>query len=205
MQVLLDIQEALLNFGDIYAHLWPEEDTPRILARVLIHFNYGAAVRSNEADKCRLVLDFCDSVLRDNACRALVKDPPLSFRRAKERWADLADRQPAQPKYQNQGQDGRYTANRSNTPAAASTRGGHGAQGNRGGSQFKGKVARQTVGGASFAVCFDYNKVGGCTRRPAKGCGCDDGKGGVFAHACNFLDTSSGKWCLAIHPRHSNH
>ena len=207
--MLLDIHEALLNFGDIYAHLWPEDDTPRILMRVLIHFNYGAVVRGSEADRCKLILDFCDSVLRDNACRALVKDPPLSFRRTKEKWGDLADRQSAAvSRYQgsNQGQDGRNQSNKSNAASgAASNRGGPGAQGGRNGNQFKGKVARLTVGGASFAVCFDYNKISGCTRRQAKGCGCDDGKGGVFAHACNFLDTSTGKWCLAIHPRHSNH
>ena len=210
--MLLDIQEAVLNLADVMAELWPEDDTPRIINRVLIHFNYGAGLKSSEGDRCRFIVDFCDSLLRDNACRALVMDPPLSFRRAKEKWADLAERQ-----------GGQFSSNGVATPASQSS-GGNGGGGNanrsrgggrgggatgggsaRAGNSTRGRVARYFVGGTGYAVCFDYNKVGGCTKRTPKGCGCDDGRGGVFAHACNFLDTSTNKWCLALHDRASNH
>jgi len=75
-QVLLDIQEAIINLADVMADLWPEDNTPRIIQRVLVHYNYGAAMKGSEADRCRFILDYCDSLLRDNACRALVMDPP---------------------------------------------------------------------------------------------------------------------------------
>jgi len=194
-----------VNLADVMADLWPEDDTPRILTRVLIHYNYGAGLRSSEADRCRFIMDFCDSLLRDNACRALVMDPPLSFRRAKERWSDMAERLggagnnsgAAAPTNQGGG------ANR----GRGGGRGGGGTGGgpNRAGTQTRGRVARYFVGGTGYPICFDYNKAAGCTKRTAKGCGCDDGRGGVFAHACNFLDTSTGRWCLALHPRDGNH
>ena len=192
--------------ADVMADLWPEDNTPRIIQRVLVHYNYGAAMKGSEADRCRFILDYCDSLLRDNACRALVMDPPLSFRRAKEKWADMAERCPAGNTTSagfnssgsgQQNQAGKGRANNKTGSAAGS--------GNRAGNSIKGRVARYFVGGTGFAVCFDYNKATGCTRRPAKGCGCDDGRGGVFAHACNFLDTSTGKWCLALHSRDGNH
>jgi len=210
--MLLDIQEAIINFADVMADLWPEDDTPRILFRVLIHYNYGAGLKTSEAERCRFIVDFCDTLLRDNACRALVMDPPLSFRRAKERWADLAERQgglagssnTAQPATQfSNGGGGGSNANR----GRGGGRGGGGGNSgpNRAGNSSRGRVARYFVGGTGYAVCFDFNKVGGCTKRAPKGCGCDDGRGGVFAHACNFLDTSTGKWCLALHDRSGNH
>ena len=201
-----------MNMADVLADLWPEDDTPRILLRVLIHFNYGASLKALEGERCRFIMEFCDALLRDNACRALVMDPPLSFRRAKEKWADMAERQGSQ-----HGGAGSATApaqsNNNGNSGGNSNRGRGGGRGggsngggpNRAGNSTRGRVARYFVGGAGFAVCFDYNKATGCTKRPAKGCGCDDGRGGVFAHACNFLDTSTGKWCLALHDRASNH
>jgi len=208
LQAILDIQEALLNMADVMADLWPEDDTPRIMFRVLVHYNYGAAIKGSEADRCKFIVDYCDSLLRDNACRALVMDPPLCFRRAKERWADMAERCPTitggttATSYGNTSQGQQGGANR----GRGGGRGGGSAGGTaRAGNSSKGRVARYFVGGTGYAVCFDYNKAGGCTRRTAKGCGCDDGRGGVFAHACNFMDTSTGKWCLALHGRDGNH
>jgi len=210
--LLLDIQEALVNMADVMADLWPEDDTPRILLRVLIHFNFGAGLKSSEAERCRFIMEFCDSLLRDNACRALVMDPPLSFRRAKEKWADLAERQggmynsnsAATTMSQNNGGGG--GGNNTNRGRGGGRGGGGNTSGpNRAGNQIRGRVARYFVGGTGYPVCFDYNKTGGCTRRTPKGCGCDDGRGGVFAHACNYLDTSTGKWCLALHDRVGNH
>ena len=52
LQAILDIQEALLNMADIMADLWLEDDTPRIMFRVLVHYNYGSAMKGSEADRC---------------------------------------------------------------------------------------------------------------------------------------------------------
>ena len=45
---------------------------------------------------------------------------------------------------------------------------------------------------------------GVCSRKPGV-VGCEDGRGGQFAHVCNFLDPGSNKFCLAKHSRVGNH
>jgi len=50
---VLAIQEALLNFGDIYAKLWPLDNTPRRLERVLNYYGFGENTGSSERERCR--------------------------------------------------------------------------------------------------------------------------------------------------------
>ena len=92
-KAVLDIQEAVANLADVLAELWPADDTARIINRVLILYNFGAAAKGGEQDRCKLLVEFVDAVLRENASRAVVKDTPLSFRQVKERWADTAEKQ----------------------------------------------------------------------------------------------------------------
>jgi hypothetical protein len=40
----------------------------------------------------RVVSDFIDTFFRENARRALAKEPPLTAREAKERWTELMER-----------------------------------------------------------------------------------------------------------------
>ena len=95
-KAVLDIQEAVANLADVLAELWPADDTARIINRVLILYNFGAAVKGGEQDRCKLLVEFVDAVLRENASRAVVKEAPLSFRQVKERWGDVAPTKPAQ-------------------------------------------------------------------------------------------------------------
>jgi len=189
----VELMETLLNMADVFAELWPLDPTPRVLMRVVLHHNFAAAARSSEADRLRLVLDFCDSVLRENASRAVEQDPPLTFREAKERWAELAERGVGSggggPTNQNRRRD-----NIADGRAAGNTRGGAAA---------KSKVCRLVSGGQSVPVCFLYNR--NTCKRTTKGSGCDDGRGGVFAHVCNFWDSATNKFCLKTHPREGNH
>ena len=90
---MLDIQEAVANLGDMLEELWPADDTARIINQVLIQYNFGAAAKGGEQDRCNLLVEFVDAVLRENASRAVVKEAPLSFRQVKERWEDVAERQ----------------------------------------------------------------------------------------------------------------
>ena len=76
---MLDIQEAVANLGDMLEELWPADDTARIINRVLIQYNFGAAAKGGEQDRCNLLVEFVDAVLRENASRAVVKEAPLSF------------------------------------------------------------------------------------------------------------------------------
>jgi hypothetical protein len=189
-----DVIEALLNMADIMAELWPQDNTPRILLRVLVHFKFGATVRENETEKCKIIAEFCDAVLRENASRAVGRDPPLSFRQAKERWTDVAERYAT---------GGGFGGGRQNQNGGKSTGGVGGQQQQRGGGVLVRNRYRYTWNGRQYAVCFDYNR-GGCGRK-ATACGCEDGKGVVFAHVCNFYANQTGKHCLAQHPRVGNH
>ena len=64
---LLAVQEALCNFGDVYRCLWPQDNTPRRLSRVLVHFEYGARLGGSEKERSKLLENFCDKVMRETA------------------------------------------------------------------------------------------------------------------------------------------
>ena len=152
--------------------------------------------------------EFVDDVLRESASRANRGKEPLSCRRLRERWRDLTDKRrgPAQMTAKQQANSSGTTAggssnNNSGTGAAAGRGGKTGARGGgRAGTQFRGTAAK--FGGN--AVCYLYNsRKAGCPRTAKPG-GCDDGKGGIYAHVCNF-EATPGNHCLAAHPRHANH
>jgi hypothetical protein len=189
-----DVLEALVNMADILADLWPLDNTPRILMRVLIQYKFGASVADGEADRCKMIAEFCDGVLRENASRAVGHLPPLSFRQAKERWSDTAERYtPVSKPGKGDGGRGQQAGNAGASAGA----------GKSGGGAVRSRGARFQHGGRQFGVCFDYNR-GICNRRAA-GCGCEDKKGVIYAHVCNFFLTSANKYCLASHPRVGNH
>jgi len=213
-----DVREALLNLADVQAELWPYDNTARILQRVLHNVNYGAALRGSEQDKVRLLVEFCDGVLRENACRAVEQDTNLSYRQAKERWADIAERVGTSGNTSGQ-QNDQQAGQSSNSSSNRGGRGGFGGRnagpagrgggqtgpsgGFRGGAAARGRAARLQQGAISYAVCFNFNR-GNCGR-VQKGVGCDDGRGGVFAHVCNHFDITTGKYCLLQHSRDGNH
>lgn len=89
---IIDIQRALSNMTEIYACIWPLDPTPRVLNRVLLHYDFGAGYGSDEKNRCKLLEQFCDLVLSENARKAVRDDPPLSWEKAKERWRDCAER-----------------------------------------------------------------------------------------------------------------
>ena len=199
-KAVLDIQEAVANLADVLAELWPADNSARIINRVMVLYNFGAAIKGSEQDRCRMLTEFVDVVLRENASRAVVKDVPLSFRQVKERWGDVVE------KLVLSGSGGSQGGKSSQLDGRKS--GGGGAQGGggqaKGGVQVKARVARLFQGGSSYGVCFDYNRGGVCNRKPGV-VGCEDGRGGQFAHVCNFLDPGSNKFCLAKHSRVGNH
>jgi hypothetical protein len=200
---VLEVLEALTNMADVMAELWPLDNTPRILLRILIHHKFASGLRDNEAEQCRIMAEFCDAILRENASRAVSKEPPLSFRQAKERWADVAERY-----YPVHGRPGRQNGRGQGGVGGSSGGGGSGvaAAGQasaRGGALAKNRSARYLLAGRSYAVCFEFNR-GVCNRKPA-GCGCEDSKGIVYAHVCNFYFNVANKHCLAQHARVGNH
>jgi len=200
-RAVLDIQMALGVFTEVYANLWPQDPTPRLLNRLMVEYEFGAAIADSERDRCRVMEDFVDDVLRESAGRANRSKPPLSYRQLRERWRDLTDKKrgPTNPVQ-------KPAASHTGPVAASSSgssRGGKtnsGGRGGRSGTQQRGTAAK--FGGN--AVCYLFNsRKNGCPRTSKPG-GCDDGKGGIYAHVCNF-ESSPGQHCLAAHPRHANH
>jgi hypothetical protein len=158
----------------------------------LVQYKFAANVADSEQDRCKLIAEFCDGVMRKNASRAVGQLPPLSFRQAKERWGDVTER------YMPASRPARADNNRGQQFG-----GGGGAGGKAGGNAVRNRGVRYQFGGRQFGVCFDFNR-GTCNRK-ASGCGCEDKKGVVYAHVCNYFLTSSSKYCLASHPRVGNH
>jgi hypothetical protein len=127
-KAVVDVVAALNNFADVYACLWPQDPTPRVLLRVLTHYQFAAAISGGEKDKCRMMEEFCDVVMRENARKAIVQDLPLSFQQAKERWRDIAEQRKAAP-YQGGGGGGEggkafAQGGKRNTAAPAPSAGG---------------------------------------------------------------------------------
>ena len=83
---------------------------------------------------------------------------------------------------------------------------GGGARGGRGGGAG-GTLGAQRSGAVAsgLPVCFQFNLPNGCTRDAAGVNACKDAKGAHFAHACNWLDKQTNKFCLQLHARHASH
>jgi len=151
------------------------------------------------------VSDFIDTFFRENARRALAKEPPLTAREAKERWTELMEKRaafyPKQGGKQMAGSNGNGGGGRADSRGGGSggKRGGENSSKPRGGSMNNGRGAK--LNGDS--VCYHYNRASGCSRTP-KGAGCCNGNGEAFAHVYNF-ETGPGVYCLAKHPRAGNH
>ena len=198
---LLAVQEALCNYGDVYRLLWPQDNTPRRLERVLVQFEYGGRLSSSEKDRFKLVEGFCDRVMRENSGRAVREKPPLNFRQVKERWRDCVEESGLR-----EGRD-KGDENRQNESKKASKSGGGGFKGQAGGDSQQGAGdadEKKTVRYRGNLVCFHYNNRGTeCSRKPA-GDGCDNGRGGTFAHVCNY-QVAPGKLCFGKHKRVEQH
>ena len=219
-RVILDIQWALANLAEVLHSLWPLDGSIRIIQRVLIRYDYGAAYGSSEKERCRILEEFCDRILCENASRAARGDAFLSFDQVKNRWRDAVEREPLskQPGDSSNANSGLLQSSVGKIPPSTPTlnnRGGRGTArgggfnargGQRGGWQARGAAA-------SFqgnAVCYHFNSrpattggAPGCTR-PLSGAGCDNGRGGIYAHVCNF-NLGNGQFCLLPHPRVGNH
>ena len=196
---IMEIQDALKNYWAVWFYLWNFDPSPLVLLTVLIDNNYGSQLGEDEKGRVKFLTEFIDTFFRENARRAVTRDPPLSTREAKERWTEAAGKRAAF-------YPGAYQYNRDRNDARQKTgRGGNNSRGRgakstvptRGGAAFKGKGAKYQ----GHNVCYLFNKPAGCTRVP-KGVGCDNGAGGEFAHVCN-METGKDTYCLGAHARHT--
>jgi hypothetical protein len=156
--------------------------------------------------RCKIIAEFVDSVLRENASRAVGRLAPLSFRQAKERWGDVVERYPSNRYGRNEGKQQQQQQSGfgggSGGSSGSSGGGGPGQQCGGGGATARGRSARFQVNGKMHGVCFEFNR-NNCNRKPS-GCGCEE-RGVVYAYVCNFFFQAQNKHCLAQHPRMGNH
>ena len=201
-KAVLAVQEALCNLGDVFHKLWPLDNTPRRLWRVMVRYNYAAKWGVAEKDRCNLLEEFCDRVLRENSSRAAREKEPLSYRQMKERWRDCME--------ECSSGDGTGQYRKEEGKREDKKQGKAGGGGKMQGGLFDGQ--RRTMDGdgnkttrfQGNLVCFHYNhRNTSCTRKP-DGDGCDNGRGGVYAHVCNFQH-ANGKYCFGKHKRHEKH
>ena len=79
------------------------------------------------------------------------------------------------------------------------------ARGGRGGGRGPGGLQRSGAVASGLPVCYQFNLAQGCSRDVAGPNACKDAKGMHFAHACNWLDKQTNKFCLQLHALCTNH
>jgi hypothetical protein len=210
------IQEALNNHAVVSRSLWPMDQTPDVIQRVLIR-NYWGGIGESDAMKATLITDFFGDLMTENASRATKRKEPADHRRAKELWAEVCEKH---------GVAVGGTSGVQAKAAGGSGGGGGGGGGNGGGGnggnggkqkqqtkQWDGKGSAGGGGGrfqpsmsgrtaakvGSVFVCHRYNEPLGCGR-PKQGQGCRGWNGQVFAHNCNATK-ANGEYCLEVHPK----
>jgi hypothetical protein len=47
-QLVADAMEAMVNMADVFSELWPMDNTPRVLLRILVHYKFAAGIRDSE-------------------------------------------------------------------------------------------------------------------------------------------------------------
>ena len=139
--------------------------------------------------------------MRENSGRAVREKAPLNFRQAKDRWRDCVEESGLREGPDRRAEDNR----REDGGKAAKTSSGK--SGSGGGNGYRGPSGTDDSKTARYhgnLVCFHYNNRNMiCSRKPA-GDGCDNGRGGIFAHVCNF-QLAAGKLCFGKHKRHEQH
>jgi len=209
------LQEAILNYSVILWAIWPFDYAGFVIHRVLVEANWGRAAGEAEKQRVALVRWYFDEVMRENSGRAVRGQPPLVYEEAKAKWIrGLEAVYPsigvlgmgaagaaAATKPKQQQQDG--SAN--NNSGRGRGRGGAGAGRGRGGANSTvGGLARQGAVASGLPVCYRYNLPLGCQRQSVSATVCEE-RGTRYAHACNWLDKTTNKFCLQLHPRHNNH
>ena len=209
------LQEAILNYVVLLNSLWPVDYAGMVITRVLVEANWGMAAGGNEKARVALVRKFFDDTVRDNSGRAVRREPPLTYEEAKAKWTRVLENvlpglgalgaaAAAQV-----GVKGKQLAGQQHQ----TKRGGQGGGGGRGGARGgRGGGAGGTPGlqrsgavASGLPVCYQFNLPPGCTRDVAGPNACKDAKGAHFAHACNWLDKQTNKFCLQLHARHASH
>ena len=215
------LQEAILNYVVVLWAIWPFDYAGFVIQRVLTESNWGRAAGESEKQRVALVRRFFDEVARENSGRAVRGQPPLVYEEAKAKWlrgleamfpnmglmggGGSGSMAPGKGQAQGQGQAVADGGGRGGGGRGRGRGGAGGTRGGRGGAtQSASGYVRAGAVASGLPVCYRYNLPTGCQRQVISPTVCEE-KGMQFAHACNWLDKTTNKFCLQLHPRHANH
>ena len=86
------LEEALDNLVRVWGTMWPGEFGPANLKGVISKHRSFSSSFDNQDTRKKVLEDFINRTLADNAVRAGQKLPPLSFREVDDRAKDLLER-----------------------------------------------------------------------------------------------------------------
>jgi hypothetical protein len=208
------VKVAIQNFAAVYHCLWPRDPAPIVIQKVLTDKYYGENLDCKPSVQAKIVCEFFDSVMLDNASRAARREAPVTVKEAKEKWADTIEKFDVQliSKLDSRpgGEKGGGGESKKGPRARAGTSGAGGPSGSTG-NNWKAKPGKKLGGGGTDdrakcmfngkRVCYLYNHVKGC-HRAKNSDGCTDSKQ-EFAHVCNHGE--NGKYCYGPHCREVVH
>ena len=99
MANIAQLEEALDNLVRVWTVMWPGEFGPVNLRGVVTKHRSLAAYFDNQETRKRILEDFVNRVLADNAVRAGQKLLPLSYKEIDERIKDIVERRAEYTKY----------------------------------------------------------------------------------------------------------
>jgi len=208
------IQEAVLSYVVTLQALWPLDYAGLVINKVLIEAKWGEVAGADEKARSQLVIKFFNETVKENSGRAVREEVPLTYEEAKARWSrTVEDLYPHltvlgllaknNQQYLSTGARG-VADSRSRGRGRGRGRGATSTSTSNGAATGGTPVVRQVATLGGLQVCYAYNSTT-CQRPAVKQNVCKDAKGTHYAHACNWLDKATGKFCLQAHPRNGNH
>ena len=192
---LSQITDGMLNYCTALHHVWPYDPTGLIIMRIVNKYNFASSAPSM-SERISVITAFINSVLRENATRAIRKDVIMSHEEQEEALKSIlvtsgynstvpSNFRNPRNEVDNQSRS-KFTPQPSRTNFRLSN------------PTLKPKI--NVVLHRGTPICFNYNTES--CRNPSSSVGCKDSKSGKdFAHVCNKWLQTRNTHCFAPHPR----
>ena len=194
---LSHVQDAIINYQAVLHNLWPTDPTAIIILKVLNKYKW-IANGDNLKDKVASCTSFFNSIMRENAGRAVRGEVIMSFEEQEHLLKDVLVAHGIQgtvpigriPKLENPNpkQSKVFTNSK---PVSSGPR------------RTTNSTKFQTARVGALGCCYGYNDSN-CSNLAKTKAGCKDSRGREFAHNCNKFLTQSQAHCLGDHPRHKH-
>ena len=156
------LEEAMDNLVRVWTALWPGEYGPANLRGVISKHKSFATCFDNVDTRKKVLEDFINRILSDNAVRAGQKLPPLSFKEVDDRAKDLIDRKSDYTRGHNRNQNSQNQNNLSQNNRSLNTRNNRQQNQKPGSGDFA--VLRTTLSRiqGGLEICVWFNLKEGC-------------------------------------------